>query len=189
MFRGLVQPKPRDEFNALHEKLKTIRNQAPPLVDIAMAYFGVKFQAFTVEKLLGNMQEWEAVSPMNPERSRQLVLLKMVVDREMSCIRKRVYLMKLTHFRRFFAACKLQAQVLRLLYEPRLGDVPRISRALVRDGTLRPTGAESGAIGSGDSDCDSDSDSDAVDAHACQPPSSHAPASRQDDKYYLPLLP
>ncbi len=154
MFKGLVptQP-PRDEFDALREKLKTIRATPPPLVDLALTNFQVKCGAHIIDAMLDNLDDWQAVPHTHPERERHLGLLQKEVDGEMRGLRRRVHLMKTTHFRRVLAATRIQRTILRLLYTPRKGGVPLISRSLVRDGILKPTGSEDGiGIGSGDSD-------------------------------------
>ena len=155
MWRHLVQPKPRDEFELLAQKLKQQEEAPLPLVDLALTNFQVKCGAHIIDALLDNYDDWQAVPHTHPDRSGHLALLQKEVDIELQAMRRRVHLMKTTHFRRVLAATRIQRTILRLLYTPRKKGVPLISRCLVRDGILKPTGsAEVGTIGSGDSDND-----------------------------------
>ena len=148
-----MQPKPRDEFELLAQKLKQQEEAPLPLVDLVLSNFQVKWSAHIIDALLDNYDDWQAVPHTHPERERHLGLLQKEVDGEMRGLRRRVHLMKTTHFRRVLAATRIQRTILRLLYTPpRKGGVPLISRSLVREGVLEPTGSEVGAIGSGDSD-------------------------------------
>ena len=150
MFKGLVPTQKREEYEILAEKLRTIRHQPPPLVDLALSNLQVKWSAHIIDALLDNYDDWQAVPHTHPERERHLGLLQKEVDGEMRGLRRRVHLMKTTHFRRVLAATRIQRTILRLLYTPpRKGGVPLISRSLVREGVLEPTGSEVGAIGSG----------------------------------------
>lgn len=155
MFKGLVptQP-PRDEFDALREKLKTIRATPPPLVDLALSNLQVKCGAHIIDALLDNYDDWQAVPHTHPEREGHLRLLTKEVDGELQAMRRRVYLMQLTHKRRHYAACKLQAIVLKWLYATGPDGLPPISRHDLLENFIVATGADAtiGELGDGDGD-------------------------------------
>ena len=111
-----MQPKPRAEFELLAQKLKQQEEAPLPLVDLALSNLQVKWSAHIIDALLDNWDDWQAVPHTHPEREGHLGLLQKEVDGELQAMRRRVYLMQLTHFRRFYAACKLQAIVLKWLY-------------------------------------------------------------------------
>lgn len=173
LFRGLLPSQSREEFEILAQKLKQQENAPIPRADLSITRLMVAVRTREIEDLLSSLGD-SAQAPLDT---------RLVIEGTMGHLRRDVFLMSFERFRRYLAATRITRTMLRILYKPRPGDVPIISRSLVRNGLLQPTGAEFGTIGNGDSD------SDAEDMHACQPPSPHAPASRQDDKYYLPLLP
>ena len=183
MWRHLVQPKPRDEFDALREKLKTIRATPPPLVDLALSNCQVKWSAHIIDALLDNWDDWQAVPHTHPERERHLGLLQKEVDGELQAMRRRVYLMQLTHFRRFYAACKLQAIVLKWLYSTGPDGLPPISRHDLLENFIVATGADAtiGELGDGDGD--------EAEEVPVRHPSPHPAKPSRRSQPSLPLLP
>lgn len=186
MWRHLVQPKPRDEFELLAQKLKQQEEAPLPLVDLALSNVQVKWSAYIIDALLDNWDDWQAVPHTHPEREGHVRLLKEQIDGEMRGLRRRVHLMKLTFFRHMVAATRIQRTILRLLYVPREEGVPLISRSLVRDGTLLPTGSAEDGIGIGSGD--SDGGDEAEDVHADR--ASPAPEPRRAQRWVSipPLL-
>ena len=153
MFRGLVAPPPTssEAFKALKQK---VEEASLPLVDLALTNFEVKFRAFTVETLLDNFDAWKLVPRTHPERSGQLTFLRTTIDGEMQGLRRRGFLMRWARFRRFYAACKLQAIVLKWLYSTGPDGLPPISRHDLLENFIVTTGADAtiGELGDGDGD-------------------------------------
>lgn len=176
MWRHLVQPKPRDEFELLAQKLKQQEEAPIPRVDFSIARLMVEVRTRQIEDLLLTLGD-SAQAPLDTQ---------LVIEGAMACLRRDVFLMSFQRFRRYLAATRITRTMVRMLYKPRPGDVPLISRSLVRDGILQSTGtADIGAIGSGDSECDSDEEEE---IHAGS--ASLAPAPRRVQKQHcLPLLP
>ena len=170
MFRGLVKTQPRDEYELLAQKLKEQREAPLPLVDLALSSFVVKWAAHNVDILLDNWLSWNVVPRTHPERSGQLTFLRTTIDGEMQGLRRRVFLMQWARFRRFYCCCKLQAIVLKWLYAMGQDGLPPISRSLVRDGTLLPTGSAEDGIGIGSGDSDGGNVAEDVHADRASPP-------------------
>ena len=143
MFRGLVKTQPRDEYELLAQKLKEQEEAPIPRADLSITRLMVAVRTRQIEDLLSSLGN-SAQAPLDT---------RLVIEGTMGHLRRDVFLMSFERFRRYLAATRIQRTILRLLYLPRKKGVPLISRCLVRDGVLQPTGsAEVGAIGSGDSD-------------------------------------
>ena len=176
LFCGLVSSHPREEFELLAEKLQQRENAPIPRVDLTSTRLMVAVRTREIEDLLSTLDD-SAQAPLDTH---------LLIESTMGHLRRDVFLMSFERFRRYLAATRIARTMLRILYKPRPGDVPIISRSLVRDGVLQPTGAEFGAIGNGD-----DGDEQAEVVHACDHPAI-APSRRKRisrDSCLLPLLP
>ena len=176
LFRGLLPTQSRQEYELLAEKLKQQENAPIPRVDLSSTRLMVEVRTRQIEDLLSTLGD-SAQAPLDTQ---------LVIEGAMACLRRDVFLMSFERLRRYLAATRITRTMVRILYKPRPGDVPLISRSLVRDGILQSTGtADIGAIGSGDSECDSDEEEE---IHAGS--ASVAPAPRRVQKQHcLPLLP
>ena len=176
LFRGLLPTQSRQEYELLAEKLKQQEEAPIPRVDLTSTRLMVAVRTRDIEHLLSMLDD-SAQAPLDTH---------LVIEGAMACLRRDVFLMSFERFRRYLAATRITRTMVCILYKPRPGDVPLISRSLVRDGILQSTGtADIGAIGSGDSECDSDEEEE---IHAGS--ASVAPAPRRVQKQHcLPLLP
>ena len=183
MFRGLVKTQPRDEYELLAQKLKEQREAPLPLVDLALSSFVVKWAAHNVEIMLDNWDAWKVVPRNHPERKRQLTFLRTTIDGEMQGLRRRVFLMRWARFRRSYAACKLQAIVLKWLYATGPDGLPPISRHDLIENFIVATGADAtiGELGDGDGD--------EAEEVPVRHPSPHPAKPSRRSQPSLPLLP
>ena len=183
MFRGLVKTQPRDEYELLAQKLKEQEEAPLPLVDLALSSFVVKWAAHNVEIMLDNWDAWKVVPRNHPERKRQLTFLRTTIDGEMQGLRRRVFLMRWARFRRSYAACKLQAIVLKWLYATGPDGLPPISRHDLIENFIVATGADAtiGELGDGDGD--------EAEEVPVRHPSPHPAKPSRRSQPSLPLLP
>ena len=154
LFRGLLPSQSREEFEILAQKLKQQEEAPIPRVDFSIARLMVEVRTRQIEDLLLTLGD-SAQAPLDTQ---------LVIEGAMACLRRDVFLMSFERFRRYLAATRVQRTMLRLLYTPRKKGVPLISRCLVRDGVLQPTGSAEDGIGIGSGD--SDGGDEAEDVHA-----------------------
>ena len=141
LFRGLLPSQSREEFEILAQKLKQQENAPIPRADLSITRLMVAVRTREIEDLLSSLGD-SAQAPLDT---------RLVIEGTMGHLRRDVFLMSFERFRRYLAASRIQRTILRLLYLPRKEGVPLVSRCLVRDGVLQPTGgaSEVGAIGGG----------------------------------------
>ena len=102
-----------------------------------------------VEDLLARRERNRAWLP-HPDAESRIDFLERRVEEHLAAARMLVHNLVRWRLRRLVACVVIQRTCLKLLYKPRPGDVPRISRALMDEG-LVGTG-EFLSVGSGDSD-------------------------------------
>ena len=150
MFKNLVRAPQREAFEALKKKVEA-HEHAPRVQSVYRicphaALARIKILEDRVEKSLGWYTRWE-IDPGHPSSEKRLEFHRNRIDEAMVEARRLVYALKLRRIVRLVAAVSIQRKVLKLLYQPRPGTVPRISRALVDEGFL--------VIGNGDADDES----------------------------------
>ena len=151
MFRGLIPPPPTSSaaYLDLRAKVESYVYQPPPVPLSALAtVLAVGRCAQDVEALL---QEREMLlwyrERDDPHAERQISFTERVIDASVADARRMVTNLVFHRLRRLMACVLIQKTMLRLLFAPRPGNVPRISRALIDEGFL--------VIGNGDSDGES----------------------------------
>ena len=151
MFRGLIPPPPTSSaaYLDLKAKVESYVYQPPPVPLSALAtVLAVGRCAQDVEALLRDRDIflWYKGAG-DPHAERQISFTERVIDASVADARRLVTSLVFHRLRRLMACVLIQKTMLRLLFAPRPGNVPRISRALVDEGFL--------VIGNGDSDGES----------------------------------
>ena len=152
MFRRLIAPPPTssEAFQALKRKVEAHALKPPPVYNFhracpRAAVARIRILEDRIVKYLDFYERWAT----HPGRclSIRVAWHKNRVDEAMVEVRRLVRAIKIRQAARFLAVVRIQRTTLRVLYQPRLDNVPRISRALIDEGFL--------VIGSGDSDGES----------------------------------
>ena len=142
MFAALFPPPPREPeaFTKLKAKLAA-RKPGPPNISVPVTVHHILSRVDEAEKLLQRRHDWMHAF----HKPRELRLLNVSraerqIDMRLSQARYLAEHLALVKFVRSMAATRIQRTILRLLYTPRDGGMPLISRSLVRDGVIAPTG-------------------------------------------------
>ena len=146
LFKNLIAAPQRDAYNALGEKLAAAKEFRPPEPLSAHATLvAVRRHVEHVEDLL---EEREVL--LNREggmyRERTIDWLERRIDESVAAARLLVRNQVFHRLRFFLCVIRIQRTVLRILYAPREGNVPRISRSLLDETFM--------ALGDGDADDD-----------------------------------
>lgn len=150
MFKNLLHAPQREAFETLKKKVEENRHK-PRVheyhrVDPCAALARIKILEGRILESLGWYETWtEDLDHPSSEIRRRWHRGR--VDEAIVEIRRLVHALTLRRVVQYLAAVRIQRKVLKLLYQPRPGTVPRISRALVDEGFL--------VIGNGDSDGES----------------------------------
>ena len=149
MFKNLLHAPQRDAFETLKKRVE--ENRLKPRVeyhqvDPCAALARIKILEGRILESLGWYERW-AMDPDHPSSEIRRRWHRSRVDEAIVEIRRLVRALTLRRVVLYLAAVRIQRKVLKLLYQPRPGNVPRISRALVDEGFL--------VIGNGDSDGES----------------------------------
>ena len=156
MFRGLLPPPPTTSTAYLDLKKKVEEHvyQPPPIPTLSSAdlVFVLQNHERRIYDLLERRERNRQWLP-NASKEKRIDFLERRIDEELACVRLHVRRAVLHRLRRFLATVKIQRTCLRILYAPRPGTVPRISRSLLDDG-LVGTGEFGTTIGDGDADDD-----------------------------------
>ena len=146
MFKNLIAVPQRDAFWALKKKVDEHVFRPPEPLSAHATLMAVCRHVEQVEDLL---EEREAL--LNREggmyRERTIDWLERRIDESVAAARLLVVNQVSYRLRRLMACVLIQKTMLRLLFAPRPGNVPRISRALIDEGFL--------VIGNGDGDDES----------------------------------
>ena len=153
LFKNLIAAPQRDAFDALKKKVEAAEGFRFPVPLSANATLRcVCHHVAHVEDLL---EERQAL--LNREggmyRERTIDWLERCIDENVAAARLLVRNLLFYRLRRSLAVVKLQRSFLKLLYTPRPGNVPKISRSLLDDG-LVGTGEFGTTLGDGDADDD-----------------------------------
>ena len=152
LFKNLIPPPPPTPTAYLDLKKKVdeyvYRPPPPPLPSYTVVVLLCDHERQVVD-LLARRERNRAWLP-NPNAESRIDFLERRVEEHLAAARLLVYNLVFNRLRRIIACVVIQKTCLKLLYKPRPGDVPRISRALMDEG-LVGTG-EFLSVGSGDSD-------------------------------------
>ena len=141
MFRGLVAPPPTssEAFQALKRKVEAHALEPPPVYNFhracpRAALTRIEILEGRIGKYLDFYERWATDPGRRP--SIRVAWHKNRIDEAMAEARRLVRAIKIRKAARYFAAVRIQRTALRVLYQPRTGNVPRISRALIDEGFL-----------------------------------------------------
>ena len=152
IFKNLIAPPPPTPTAYLDLKKKVdeyvYRPPLPPLPAHVVVAILCDHER-KVGDLLARRERNRAWLP-NPNAESRIDFLERRVEEHLAAARLLVYNLVFYRLRRIIACVVVQKTCLKLLYKPRPGGVPRISRALLDEG-LVGTG-EFLSVGSGDSD-------------------------------------
>ena len=152
MFRRLIAPPPTssEAFQALKRKVEAHALKPPPVYNFhracpraAVARIGIL--EGRIVKYLEFYERWVT----HPGRclSIRVAWHKNRVDEAMDEARRLVRAIKIRKAARFLAVVRIQRTTLRVLYQPRPGNVPKISRPILNETFM--------ALGNGDADDES----------------------------------
>ena len=150
MFKNLIVAPQREAFEALKKKVDE-HARKPRVQSVyricphaALARVGILEER--VRASLDMYERW-AMDPDHRSSEVRRRWHRSRVDEAMVEIRRLVHDLTIRRVVQYLATVRIQRRMLKLLYQPRPGTVPRISRALVDEGFL--------VIGNGDSDGES----------------------------------
>ena len=158
MFRGLLPPPPTtssayiDLQRKVDEHARKPRVQSEYRICPHAALARIELLEDRVEKSLGWCTMWETV-PDHPSSEIRLEWHKRRVDEAVVEVRRLVYALTIRRVVRLLSVIRLQRTTLRILYTPRQGNVPKISRSLLDDG-LVGVGEFGTTVDNGDADDD-----------------------------------
>ena len=140
MFRGLIAPPPTssEAFQALKRKVEAHALKPPPVYNFhracpRAALTRIEILEGRIVKYLDFYERWAT----DPGRSSiRVAWHQNRVSEAMDEARRLVRAIKIRRAARFLAVVRIQRTALRVLYQPRPGNVPRISRALIDEGFL-----------------------------------------------------
>ncbi len=145
MFKNLVAVPQRDAFWALKKKVDEHVFRPPvPLSENAT----LRIVCHHVQHAEELLEEREVLLHRDgPHTERAIDFIERRIDESVAAARLLVYHQVFHRLRRLVACVRIQRTLLKLLYTPRSGTIPKISRSLLDEGFL--------VIGSGDSDGES----------------------------------
>ena len=150
MFRGLLPPPPTTstEYLDLKKKVEEHVYQPPPIPTLSSAYlvFVIQNHEWRIYDLLERRERNRQWLP-NPSKEKRIDFLERRIEEELACARLQVRRVVLHRLRRTICCVRIQRWMLRLLSQPRSGNVPRISRSLLDETFM--------ALGNGDGDDES----------------------------------
>ena len=156
MFRGLLPPPPTTStaYLDLKKKLDAYVYQPPPIPTLSWTdlVFVIENHERRIHDLLERRERNRQWLP-NANREKRIDFLERRIEEELACARLQVRRAVLHRLRRFLATVRLQRTALRVLYTPRQGQLPRISRSLLDEG-LVGTGEFGSTLDNGDADDD-----------------------------------
>ena len=148
-FKNLVAPPPTTSTAYLDLKKKVEEHvyQPPPIPTLSSAdlVFVIENHERRIHDLLERRERNRQWLP-NPSKEKRIDFLERRIDEELACVRLHVRRAVLHNLRRLICCVRIQRTVLRLLYQPRSGTVPKISRSLLDETFM--------ALGDGDADDD-----------------------------------
>ena len=148
-FKNLVAPPPTTStaYLDLKKKVDAYAYQPPPIPTLSWTdlVFVLQNHERRIHDLLERRERNRQWLP-NPSKEKRIDFLERRIEEKLACARVQVQRAVLHRLRRLICCVRIQRKVLKFLYQPRPGTVPRISRALVDEGFL--------VIGNGDADDD-----------------------------------
>ena len=149
MFRGLLPPPPTTStaYLDLKKKVDAYVYQPPPIPTLSSADLVIVIENHErrIHDLLERRERNRQWLP-NPSKEKRIDFLERRIEEELACARLQVRRAVLHRLRRLICCVRIQRWMLRLLYQPRSGNVPRISRSLLDETFM--------ALGDGDGDSD-----------------------------------
>ena len=156
MFRGLLPPPPTTStaYLDLKKKLDAYVYQPPPIPTLSSAdlVFVIENHERRIHDLLERRERNRQWLP-NPSKEKRIDFLERRIEEELACARLQVRRAVLHRLRRFLATVRIQRTALRVLYTPRQGQLPKISRSLLDEG-LVGVGEFGSTLDNGDADSD-----------------------------------
>ena len=141
MFRRLIAPPPTTStaYNDLKKKVEAHALKPPPVYNFhracpRAALTRIEILEGRIGKYLDFYERWATDPGRRP--SIRVAWHKNRIDEAMAEARRLVRAIKIRRAARFLAVVRIQRTTLRVLYQPRQGNVPRISRALLDEGFL-----------------------------------------------------
>ena len=152
MFRGLLPPPPTTSsaYQELKKKLDAYVYQPPPIPTLSSEdlVFVLQNHERRIYDLLERHERNRQWLP-NPSREKRIDFLERRIDEELACARVHVRRAVLHRLRRLVCCVIIQRSFLKLLYTPRPGQLPKISRSLLDDGMVG-VGEFGTTLGNGD---------------------------------------
>ena len=148
-FKNLVAPPPTTSTAYLDLKKKVEEHvyQPPPIPTLSSADLVIVIENHErrIHDLLERRERNRQWLP-NPSKEKRIDFLERRIEEELACARLQVRRAVLHRLRRLICCVRIQRTMLRLLYQPRSGNVPKISRSLLDETFM--------ALGNGDADSD-----------------------------------
>ena len=152
MFKKLVPPPPTssEAFQALKSKVEAHALKPPPVYNFhracpRAALTRIEILEGRIGKYLDFYERWATDPGRRP--SIRVAWHKNRIDEAMAEARRLVRAIKIRKAARFLAVVRIQRTTLRVLYQPRPGNVPKISRSILDETFM--------ALGNGDADDES----------------------------------
>ena len=156
MFRNLIVAPQREAYEALKKKVDE-HARKPRVQSVyricphaALARVGILEGRIYVS--LGWHERW-TMEPGHPSSEKRLEFHRNRIDEAMVEVRRLVEAILIRRLVRFLACVRIQRTLLKLLYQPRPGQLPKISRSLLDEG-LVGTGEFGSTLDNGDGDDD-----------------------------------
>ena len=148
MFKNLIVAPQREAFEALKRKVDAYVYQPPPSPTLSSADLVIVIENHErrIHDLLERRERNRQWLP-NPSKEKRIDFLERRIEEELACARVQVRRAVLHRLRRTICCVRIQRTMLRLLYQPRSGTVPKISRSLLDETFM--------ALGNGDADDES----------------------------------
>ena len=146
MFKNLIAVPQRDAYDALKKKVEAAKGFRLFPVPLS-ANATLRIVCHHEQHIQDLLEEREMLLHRDgPPTERTIDFIERRIDESVAAARLLVYHQVFHRLRRLVACVRIQRTMLRLLFAPRPGNVPRISRALIDEGFL--------VIGNGDGDDD-----------------------------------
>ena len=154
MFRNLIAAPQREAYEKLKKKLNERAFHIPAPLSAHATLKAVLRHERDVEALLRERDIflWYREAG-DPHTERQIGWTERLIDAGVADVRRLVTDLVLHRLRRLICCVRIQRTALRILYQPRPGQLPKISRSLWDDG-LVGTGEFGSTVDNGDADDD-----------------------------------
>ena len=147
MFKNLIRAPQREAFEALKKKVDAYAYQPPPIPTLSWTdlVFVLQNHERRIHDLLERRERNRQWLP-NANREKRIDFLERRIEQELASARVQVRRAVLHNLRRTICCVRIQRTFLKLLYQPRPGNVPKISRSLLDETFM--------ALDNGDADDD-----------------------------------